>query len=100
MSRLLNFWRSLGPGILLAATSIGGSHLVLGPRAGMLYGTSLLWIVVVAHRRRRVAEEVDVADRLVAGVGVGTHGRELGIGQLLRPPLPGLPRNRDNSDVV
>jgi len=43
------FWSSLGPGILLAATSIGASHLVLGPRAGMLFGTSLLWLVVAAH---------------------------------------------------
>ena len=46
---ILGVWRTLGPGILLAATSIGASHLVLGPRAGMLYGPALLWLVVVAH---------------------------------------------------
>jgi Mn2+/Fe2+ NRAMP family transporter len=46
---ILGVWRTLGPGILLAATSVGASHLVLGPRAGMLYGPALLWLVIVAH---------------------------------------------------
>ena len=46
MTRLL---RSLGPGLLLAATSIGGSHLVLAPTAGARFGYELLWLVVVAH---------------------------------------------------
>jgi Mn2+/Fe2+ NRAMP family transporter len=44
-----NIWQRLGPGILLAATSIGASHLVLGPQAGALYGFELLWLVLVAH---------------------------------------------------
>ena len=43
------FWSSLGPGVLLAATSIGASHLVLAPRAGMVHGGALLWVVLVAH---------------------------------------------------
>ncbi len=47
--RLRNFWSCLGPGVLLAATSIGASHLVLAPRAGMLHGAALLWVVLVAH---------------------------------------------------
>lgn len=42
-------WSLLGPGILLAATSIGASHLVLAPRAGLLYGPLLLWLVLAAH---------------------------------------------------
>lgn len=46
---LLGLWSTLGPGILLAATSIGASHLVLGPRAGMIHGPALLWLVIVAH---------------------------------------------------
>lgn len=49
LSKLRTFWTSLGPGILLAATSVGASHLVLGPRAGMLYGPTLLWLVLVSH---------------------------------------------------
>lgn len=41
--------RSLGPGMLLAATSIGGSHLVLAPSAGARFGYELLWLVLIAH---------------------------------------------------
>jgi Mn2+/Fe2+ NRAMP family transporter len=40
---------SLGPGMLLAATSIGGSHLVLAPSAGARFGYELLWLVLIAH---------------------------------------------------
>ena len=43
------FWSLLGPGILLAAASVGASHLVLGPQAGALFGYQLLWLVVAAH---------------------------------------------------
>jgi Mn2+/Fe2+ NRAMP family transporter len=43
------FWQRLGPGILLAATSIGASHLVLSPQAGALYGFELLWLVLASH---------------------------------------------------
>ena len=42
-------WNSLGPGILLAATSIGASHLVFSPQAGALFGYQLLWLVVFSH---------------------------------------------------
>jgi len=49
MRRFVSFWSMLGPGLLLAATSVGASHLVLAPRAGMLFGPSLLWLVLVAH---------------------------------------------------
>jgi len=41
--------RILGPGVLLAAASIGASHLLLAPRAGMLFGYDLLWIVLISH---------------------------------------------------
>jgi len=41
--------RLLGPGILLAATAIGGSHLVLCTTAGASYGYRLLWLVLLAH---------------------------------------------------
>lgn len=42
-------WKRFGPGFLLAATSIGASHLVHSPRAGALFGFHLLWLVVVSH---------------------------------------------------
>jgi Mn2+/Fe2+ NRAMP family transporter len=44
-----NIWKKLGPGILLAATSIGASHLVHAPRAGALFGFNLLWLVLASH---------------------------------------------------
>lgn len=49
MGIITRVWSLLGPGILLAATSIGASHLVLSPRAGMLFGPTLLWLVLAAH---------------------------------------------------
>lgn len=42
-------WSLLGPGILLAAVSIGASHLVLSPQAGALFGYQLLWLIIAAH---------------------------------------------------
>ncbi|MBL8898873.1 MAG: divalent metal cation transporter, partial [Planctomycetes bacterium] len=47
----------LGPGILLAATSIGGSHLLLASRAGAEHGFALLWVVVLAHALKYFAFE-------------------------------------------
>jgi Mn2+/Fe2+ NRAMP family transporter len=46
---LRKLWSGLGPGILLAATSVGASHLVHSPRAGALFGYQLLWLVVASH---------------------------------------------------
>ncbi len=42
-------WKRLGPGFLLAATSVGASHLVLSPQAGALFGYQLLWLVLACH---------------------------------------------------
>ncbi|MFH1265583.1 MAG: hypothetical protein ABIK89_07625 [Planctomycetota bacterium] len=44
-----NLWNALGPGILLAAASVGASHLVLSPQAGARFGYQLLWLVVASH---------------------------------------------------
>lgn len=41
--------QSLGPGILLAAAAIGGSHLVASTQAGALYGLGLLGLLLVAN---------------------------------------------------
>ena len=48
-STLGSFWSRLGPGILLAATAIGASHLVMAPQAGALFGVTLLWLVPLSH---------------------------------------------------
>ena len=39
----------LGPGIIMAATAIGTSHLVLSPVAGARFGYDLLWLVLFSH---------------------------------------------------
>ena len=44
-----SFFSKLGPGLLLAATSIGASHLVMSPQAGWLFGFQLLWLVPLTH---------------------------------------------------
>ncbi|MDJ0763184.1 MAG: Nramp family divalent metal transporter [Myxococcota bacterium] len=58
MSTSSNLWHRLGPGILLAATSIGASHLVHSPRAGALYGFHLLWLIVASHLFKYPAFEI------------------------------------------
>ncbi len=49
MNTIKKVWNTLGPGILLAAASVGASHLVLSPQAGARFGYQLLWLVVAAH---------------------------------------------------
>ena len=44
-----SFFGNLGPGLLLAATAIGASHLVMSPQAGSLFGFQLLWLVTLTH---------------------------------------------------
>ena len=41
--------QALGPGILLAAAAIGGSHLVASTQAGALYGLGLLGLLLLAN---------------------------------------------------
>ena len=43
-----NFWKSFGPGLVWAATSIGVSHLVQSTRAGAQAGFALAGVIVVA----------------------------------------------------
>ncbi|MEM9291793.1 MAG: Nramp family divalent metal transporter [Acidobacteriota bacterium] len=41
--------RSLGPGILLAATSVGASHILMSPEAGARFEYRLVWLVLLVH---------------------------------------------------
>lgn len=43
------FLANLGPGIVMAATAIGASHVILSPVAGARFGYELLWLVLFAH---------------------------------------------------
>ncbi|MDX1660193.1 MAG: Nramp family divalent metal transporter [Gemmatimonadota bacterium] len=45
----LDVARWLGPGLVMAATAIGASHLVLAPTAGAGFGYALLWLVPLTH---------------------------------------------------
>ena len=47
--RYPGFFDRLGPGLLLAATSIGASHLVMSPKAGSTFGFQLIWLVTLTH---------------------------------------------------
>ena len=41
--------RSLGPGIIMAAAAVGGSHLVASTKAGAIYGWQLLALVLLVN---------------------------------------------------
>ncbi|HXV63180.1 MAG TPA: Nramp family divalent metal transporter [Vicinamibacteria bacterium] len=47
--RLVTALRGLGPGIIMAATAIGTSHIVLSPVAGARFGYELIWLVLFSH---------------------------------------------------
>lgn len=49
LSLLSRLRASLGPGLIVAATAIGSSHIILSPVAGARFGYSLLWLVLVSH---------------------------------------------------
>lgn len=40
---------SLGPGMVMAATAIGASHVILSPVAGARFGYDLIWLVLFSH---------------------------------------------------
>lgn len=40
-------WKSIGPGVLYAATAVGASHLVQSTRAGASYGLSLVLLILI-----------------------------------------------------
>ena len=41
--------KALGPGILMASATVGGSHIVSSAQAGAMYGWSLLLLVILAN---------------------------------------------------
>jgi len=47
--KILNFLKSLGPGLLYAGAAVGVSHLVQSTRAGASYGFDLIWILIIAN---------------------------------------------------
>ncbi len=59
--------RHLGPGILLAATSVGASHILMSPEAGARFEYKLVWLVLLVHLLKYPAFEC--APRYVAARG-------------------------------
>ncbi len=47
--KLKGFFQSLGPGLILAGTSIGVSHVVQSTRAGAVFGFALIAIILFAN---------------------------------------------------
>ncbi|MDQ3651688.1 MAG: Nramp family divalent metal transporter [Acidobacteriota bacterium] len=43
-----NMFRTIGPGAILLATSIGGGEWLVGPAMGVQYGTGIFWVATVA----------------------------------------------------
>ncbi|EXJ39844.1 putative membrane protein, partial [Vibrio parahaemolyticus VPTS-2010] len=48
-SRISLFFRSLGPGILMASAAVGGSHLVASTKAGAIYGWQLAALILLVN---------------------------------------------------
>ncbi len=49
MNKYSSLFKAIGPGILIACTAIGGSHLVWSTRAGAEYGWSLIGVILIAN---------------------------------------------------
>ncbi|AJQ97654.1 NRAMP family divalent metal transporter [Gynuella sunshinyii] len=48
-SRLSRFFSSFGPGIMMAAAAVGGSHLVASTKAGAIYGWQLVLLILLVN---------------------------------------------------
>ena len=48
-SKISQFVRSLGPGILMASAAVGGSHLVASTKAGAIYGWQLAVLILLVN---------------------------------------------------
>jgi len=48
-ARVRRGWRILGPGMIMMATVVGASHVILSPVAGARFGYALLWLVLFSH---------------------------------------------------
>lgn len=66
----LNWFRTISPGILLAATGVGAGDLLTGTLAGSAVGVSLLWAVVVGAGLKYVLTEGVARWQLATGTTV------------------------------
>jgi Mn2+/Fe2+ NRAMP family transporter len=75
--KLQSVFRSLGPGIIMGATAIGTSHLVLSPVAGARFGYELLWVILFAHLFKYPAFEFGPRFAIARGVSLIEGYREV-----------------------
>ena len=61
---------AIGPGLLLAATGVGGGDLATGSFVGSLLGTVVLWAVVVGAFLKFVVTEGIARWQLATGTDV------------------------------
>ena len=61
---------SLGPGIVMAATAIGASHVILSPLAGARFGYGLLWLVLFSHLFKYPAFEFGARFAIATGTSL------------------------------
>ncbi|NBP89450.1 MAG: divalent metal cation transporter, partial [Planctomycetia bacterium] len=48
MQSLLNFVRSIGPAIIVAAVVCGPGSMLMSSKTGAIYGYRMIWLVVTA----------------------------------------------------
>ena len=71
--KMKDLFRSLGPGIMMAAAAVGGSHLVASTKAGAIYGWELLFLILAVNLlkypffRAAVQYTVGTGDSIIQG---------------------------------
>jgi manganese transport protein len=83
-------FRSFGPGLLVAAAFIGPGTIVTASRAGVNYGTALLWAVVFSAIATAVLQEMAARGGLVTRMGLSQAIRQSFTRPLLRFLFLGL----------
>jgi manganese transport protein len=71
-----NFFRNLGPGILVSAAFIGPGTVTVCSLAGVAYGYSLLWALLVSLIACIVLQEMSARLGLVTGKGLSDSIRQ------------------------
>lgn len=47
MNGLKNFYRAIGPGLMVAAAGVGAGGIIVGIKGGMVFGVGLIWAVLL-----------------------------------------------------
>lgn len=69
-SKKKNLWKTLGPGIVIAATGIGAGDMIAASVAGAKYGTVILWAAVLGAVLKYVMNEGIARWQLATGTTI------------------------------